>query len=209
MNNRLRPYRENPLLRFSYSLIAPFYDLAISLPLMKARTKSLQSLPADFPGKVLLSGVGTGLDLPLLPNLHQYTALDFNIDMLARAKSRSSGLQMDWVLGDCMELPFADAQFDHVVLHLIIAVVPQPALCLSEAARVLKTGGTVIVLDKFLRLQQHAWLRRALNPLSRRLATRLDVVFESVLDKVPQLRVLSDEPMLASGWFRKIVLQKL
>lgn len=208
MNNHTRPYRENTLLRFSYSLIAPFYDLAISLPLLKARTQSLQSLPTDLAGKVLLSGVGTGLDLPLLPKLHHYTALDFNTDMLARAKQRSAGLQIDWVLGDSMELPFADAQFDHVVLHLIVAVVSQPAQCLSEAARVLKPGGTVIIFDKFLRPQQHAWLRRALNPLSRRLATRLDVVFESELGKVPQLRVLSDVPLLAGGWFRKIVLLK-
>lgn len=176
---------------------------------MKARTKSLQSLPADFSGNVLLCGVGTGLDLPLLPSVHHYTALDFNFDMLARAKPRGDGLQINWVLGDCMELPFADAQFDHVVLHLIIAVVPHPERCLGEAARVLKTGGTVIIFDKFLRPKQQAWLRRALNPLSRRLATRLDVVFENVLDKVPHLRILSDEPLLASGWFRKIVLQKL
>ncbi|MDH4233617.1 MAG: methyltransferase domain-containing protein [Gallionella sp.] len=209
MNLRDQPYRENPLLRFSYTLIAPFYDLAISLPLQKARTRSLQSLPTDFPGKVLLSGAGTGLDLPLLPKLHHYTALDFNAGMLAHAKPRSAGLQVGWVLGDSMALPFADAQFDHVVLHLILAVVPQPAQCLGEAARVLKPGGTVIIFDKFLRPQQQAWLRRALNPLSRRLATRLDVVFEDVLAKVPQLRVLSDQPLLVGGWFRGIVLQKV
>jgi len=206
---RNHPYRENPVLRFSYTLIAPFYDLAISLPLQNARAQSLQSLPTDSPGKVLLSGVGTGLDLPLLPKLHHYTALDFNAGMLARAMPRSTGLQMDWVLGDSMELPFADAQFDHVVLHLIVAVVPQPSQCLSEAARALKPGGTVVIFDKFLRPKQHAWLRRALNPLSRRLATRLDVVFENELAKVPQLRVLSDVPLLAGGWFRKIVLVKL
>lgn len=209
MNNRTRPYRENPLLRFSYTLIAPLYDLAISLPLLRTRTLSLQSLPTELEGKVLLSGVGTGLDLPLLPKLHYYTALDFNADMLARAKRRSAGLHVNWVLGDSMELPFADAQFDHVVLHLIVAVVSQPSQCLSESARVLKPGGTVIIFDKFLRPRQHAWLRRALNPLSRRLATRLDVVFENELDKVPQLRVVSDVPVLASGWFRQIVLQKL
>ena len=203
-----RPYRKNPILRFSYSLIAPLYDLAISLPLLKARTQSLQALPTEFAGKVLLCGIGTGLDLPLLPKLHHYTALDFSANMLARAKPRGVGLRLDWVLGDCMELPFADAQFDHVVLHLIVAVVPLPAQCLSEAARVLKPGGTVIIFDKFLRPQQNAWLRRSLNPLSRHLVTRMDVVFERELEKVRQLYVLSDVPLLAGGWFRRIVLRK-
>lgn len=203
------PYRKNPLLRMSYSLLAPLYDLAIAHPLRKARSQSLQSLPANAPGTVLLSGVGTGLDLPLLPRLHRYTALDFSAAMLSRAKLRNVGLQVEWVLGDSMALPFADAQFDHVVLHLIVAVVPQPTQCLGEAARVLKPGGTIILLDKFLRPNQLAPLRRALNPLSRRVATRMDVVFEEVLHEVPQLQMVSDVPLLAGGWLRGIVLQKI
>lgn len=213
MTNRDLPHRENPLLRLSYSLIAPIYDLAIAGPLRAARTRSLRSLPAGAAEKVLLSGIGTGLDLPLLPKLHHYTALDFNAAMLSRARLRASqildeGMQVEWVLGDSMALPFADAQYEHVVLHLILAVVPQPAQCLNEAARVLKSGGTVIILDKFLRPHQTALLRRALNPLSRRIATRMDVVFEDVLSAVPQLQLVSDVPLLAGGWFRGIVLQK-
>lgn len=218
MNTHDQPYRENTMLRWSYSLIAPLYDLAIARPLRAARTRSLRSLPADVAGKVLLSGIGTGLDLPLLPELHRYTALDFNAAMLSRArlrgaqlrqdKSHDEDLQVEWVLGDSMALPFADAHFDHVVLHLILAVVPQPAQCLSEAARVLKPGGTIIIFDKFLRPNQTALLRRVLNPLSRRIATRMDVVFEEVLREVPQLVKVSDVPLLAGGWFRGIVLRK-
>lgn len=203
-----QPYRHNPLLRFSYSLIAPFYDMVISRPLREMRVQSLRALPAGVSEKVLLSGIGTGLDLPLLPPLHRYTALDFNAAMLSHARPRGTGLQVDWVLGDSMALPFADAQFDHVVLHLILAVVPHPEQCLGEAARVLKPGGSIVILDKFLRPHQHAWLRRALNPLSRRIATRMDVVFEEVLSATPGLEVVSDVPLLAGGWFRNIVLRK-
>jgi len=209
MANIHQPYRENPLLRRSYNLIAPLYDLVIARPLLKARAQSLRGLPADMPGHVLLSGVGTGLDLPLLPAVHRYAALDFSAAMLSRARRRGANLHIDWVLGDSMALPFAGVQFDHVVLHLILAVVPHPEKCLSEAARVLKPGGTILVFDKFLRPQQHAWLRRAFNPLTRRIATRMDVVFEDVLREVPQLQVVSDMPLLAGGWFRGIVLRKV
>ena len=213
MTNRNLPHRENQLLRLSYSLIAPIYDLAISGPLRAARTRSLRALPVNRAGKVLVSGIGTGLDLPLLPKLHHYTALDFNAAMLSRARLRGANshgesLQVDWVLGDSMALPFPDAHFDHVVLHLIVAVVPQPVQCLGEAARVLKPGGTIVLFDKFLKPNKLALLRRALNPLSRRIATRMDVVFEEVLSAVPQLQLVSDVPLLAAGWFRGIVLEK-
>jgi ubiquinone/menaquinone biosynthesis C-methylase UbiE len=208
MKKHDQPYRENPMLKWSYSKLAPLYDLVVAAPLRAARTQSLRSLPSDAAGKVLLSGVGTGLDLPLLPELHHYTALDFSAAMLSRARPRGGSLNVEWVLGDSMALPFPDAHFDHVVLHLIVAVVPQPAQCLSEAARVLKPGGTIILFDKFLQPNKLALLRRALNPLSRRIATRMDVVFEEVLSAVPELKKVSDVPLLAGGWFRGIVLRK-
>jgi len=205
---RDQPYRRNPLLRMSYSLIAPLYDLVIERPMRESRKNSLAALPTHAQRQVLISGAGTGLDLPLLPALHRYTALDFNPAMLAHAVPRGKHLEVDFVLGDSMDLPFADAQFDHVVLHLIVAVVPEPQRCLSEAARVLKPGGTIILFDKFLHPEQRAPLRRLFNGLTRRFATRMDVVFEEVLRAAPELQVLSDKPVMANGWFRGIVLQK-
>lgn len=205
---RDQPYRQNPLLRMSYSLIAPLYDLVIERPMREARKASLAALPTSEQKHVLISGAGTGLDLPLLPTLHHYTALDFNPAMLSHAIPRGKHLEVDFVLGDSMDLPFADAQFDHVVLHLIVAVVPEPQRCLSEAARVLKPGGTIILFDKFLHPEQRAPLRRLFNSLTRRFATRMDVVFEEVLRAAPELQVLSDEPVMANGWFRGIVLRK-
>ena len=195
------------MLRSSYSLIAPIYDIVIEKAMRRARENSLQSLPTNTPCDVLISGVGTGLDLPFLPEMHRYTALDFNAAMLTRARSRETDLAIDWLLGDSMSLPFADGSFDHVVLHLITAVVPEPSLCMSEAARVLKPGGTILLFDKFLRQDQAAPLRRMMTPLSRHIATRMDVVFEEILP--PDLEIMNDQPALLGGWFRSIVLHKM
>lgn len=208
MNSNKQPYLQNSLLRLSYSLAAPVYDVIIKRAMREFRRQSLRALPTDTSKRVLISGAGTGLDLPLLPALHRYTALDFNLSMLAHAIPRGKNMDVEFVLGDCMALPFADAQFDHVVLHLIVAVVPKPERCLSEAARVLKHGGTIIIFDKFLHPQQRAPIRRLFNVFTRRFATRMDVVFEEVLAAAPELQVVSDVPMLANGWFRGIVLRK-
>ena len=194
-------------LKHSYTLIAPFYDGAIARATQAARQRSLSALPAA-PGCVLLAGVGTGLDLPYLPPQHQYVGLDLNPAMLRRALPRVGPVDFLPLQGDAQRLPFADASFDSVVLHLILAVVPEPAHCLAEAARVLKPGGRLLVFDKFLRRGQPALLRRLANPLLRRIATRLDVVFEDLLPAAPGLALEDDRPALAGGWFRLIRLGK-
>jgi ubiquinone/menaquinone biosynthesis C-methylase UbiE len=195
-------------LRTSYRFLAPIYDQVVDRPLRRARLRSLGALPADRPQLILLDGIGTGLDLPHLPAVHHYVGLDLTRAMLDRARARNADLSVDLVEGDSQALPFADACFDHVILHLILAVVPEPVRCLSECARVLKPGGTALVLDKFLRRAERAWLRRALNPLARRIATRTDVVFEDVLAASPTLRLIDDKPALAGGWFRSIRLMR-
>ena len=121
---------------------------------------------------------------------------------------RRAGLHFHAIQGDGQRLPFADASFDAAVLHLILAVVPDPEHCLAETARVLRPGGSILVFDKFLRPGERALWKRAVNPLLRRVATRLDVVFEDVLAAVPTLQRNHDEAALAGGWFRLIRLHK-
>lgn len=195
-------------LQTSYRFIAPFYDVFLAQITASSRQRSLSRLSQLGTARILLSGAGTGLDFPFLPSCHNYTALDLTSAMLMRSHSRARNLQMEWVQGDSMALPFADQSFDCVVLHLIVAVVPHPVRCLAEAARVLKPGGRIFIFDKFLHPGERAWLRRSLSILTAQFATRMDVVFEYVLANMPELSVVSDEPVLAGGWFRLIELLK-
>jgi phosphatidylethanolamine/phosphatidyl-N-methylethanolamine N-methyltransferase len=195
-------------LRASYTLIAPLYDWLVGPALGRIRRRSLARLPRKERAHILIDGAGTGLDLPLLPAVHRYTALDLTRAMLRKGLPRSRHLDIRWVQGDSQRLPFADGVFDHVLLHLILAIVPDTRAALEEAARVVRTGGRLFVLDKFLRPGEKAWLRRLVNPLARRVATRTDVVFEDALAGVKRLRVISDEPAFAGGWIRMITLEK-
>ncbi|MBI2295275.1 MAG: methyltransferase domain-containing protein [Betaproteobacteria bacterium] len=196
-------------LKLSYTLLSPLYDLVVGPAFRSARRRSLAALPRGGSGAVLLNGIGTGLDLPWLPPGCRCVGLDLTRAMLARCARRATNLEFAAVQGDSLALPFRDASFEHAVLHLILAVVPDAARALAETVRVVRAGGSILVFDKFLRPGQRAPLRRLLNPLAARVATRLDVVFEDLLPKVPGVRVVSDEPAVASSWFRLIRLERL
>ena len=194
----------------SYTLLAPGYDLLVGPTLDRARRENLDILRGIDGRQVLLAGVGTGLDIPYLPEGNRYAALDLTPAMLKRARGRadSAGLAMDFIVGDAMDLPFAPAAFDWVILHLILSVVPHPERALNEASRVLRRTGKILIFDKFLKRGQKAPLRRLLSPLLGRIATRTDVVFEEVLDVCPELVCTRDSSAFGKGWFRKLLLEK-
>lgn len=195
-------------LRRAYTLWAPGYDAIVAGATARARQASLAEL-GDVAGQhILIDGVGTGLDYPWLPAGADYVGVDLTWAMLRKAALRPDGGRVRLVQGDAMQLPFANAVFDQVIMHLILAVVPEPSRALSEAARVLKPGGQILIFDKFLKPDQQALMRRLISPLLGRLATRTDVVFEDVLRLVSDLRLIMDAPVLAGGWFRCIRLRK-
>lgn len=197
-------------LRHSYTVLAPIYDLFVGPLTRAARQDNLALLPNQPSAEVLLVGIGSGLDIPLLPRGPRYTGIDLTPAMLERARSKAAADQLNIQLdsGDARALPYPADAFDAVVLHLILAVVTRPEQVLAESVRVLRAGGQLLVFDKFLRPGQRAPLRRLISPLVGRLATHTDVVFEQLLAQTPDLAVLSDTPALAGGWFRRIVLRK-
>lgn len=201
-------------LKHSYTLLAPVYDSLVSGPLDFYRAKSLARIKDAADKKILINGIGSGLDIPHLSDDASYIGTDITPAMLERAKKRAalhnteSSLDISFQLADSQDLPFDDDSFDIIVMHLILAVVPNPELALQEANRVLKPGGKIFILDKFIRPGQLALIRRLLSTFIRHVATRTDVVFEDVLKTCPQLDVINDEPALAKGWFRLIELNK-
>ena len=197
-------------LRHSYTLLASIYDPLIESATAHWRKHSLSHIESDTRKKILINGIGSGLDIPFLSVQHDYTGTDITTAMLSRAKKRAaqSACNINLQIADSMALPFDDKSFDIVLMHLILAVVPDPEKALAEANRVLKPGGKIHIFDKFLKQGQLAPCRRFINLFSRHIATRTDVVFEDLLVAEKNLKLKYEEPALARGWFRFIVLEK-
>ena len=81
----------------------------------------------------------------------QAVVLDMTEGMLVSGRQRAEADQMagqlDWVVGDAMALPFADASFDVYTISFGIRNVTRIGDALSEAFRVLRPGGRLMVLE--------------------------------------------------------------
>lgn len=193
--------------RIRYTLWSPAYDLVAGLG--RQRRRSLELLALRPGERVLLIGAGTGADLPFLPGGVEALVTDLTPAMLARARRKlRPGMELRVMDGQRLELP--DASFDAVVLHLILAVMPDPVACLRETARVLRPGGRAVVFDKFLRRGARAGLaRRAVGAVARLLFTEVNRVLEDLLAASgAPLEIVHDEPALAGDLFRIVLLRR-
>lgn len=98
-------------------------------------------------GNVLLTAVGTGLELVALDNMLEndmssqissVTAIDASESMLAIAKQRAGRVGAALLQGDIQALPFDDGSFDTVVDVFGLCELSEPKTALSEMCRVLK-----------------------------------------------------------------------
>ena len=64
-----------------------------------------------------------------------------------RAEAETFAEQLDWITGDAMALPFEDSSFDVYTISFGIRNVTRIPDALSEAFRVLKPGGRLMVLE--------------------------------------------------------------
>lgn len=193
--------------RVRYSLWSLGYDRVVRFAAARRRAIALLALrPGE---RVLVVGAGTGADLPLLPPDVSVLATDLTPAMLARARPKA-GANVELRVMDAQALELPDASFDAALLHLILAVVPDPVACLRETARVVRTGGRISVFDKFLRPGERAGLlRRLANGPARLLATDLNRRLEAIVAAAAMpLRVERDEPAGGLGLLRVALLRR-
>jgi ArsR family transcriptional regulator len=94
-------------------------------------------------------GCGTGALLPTLaPHVARVIGVDASEEMLAAARARVIDLpNVELRAGTLEALPIDTATLDAVTLMLVMHHVPSPAIALAQAARVLKPGGRLLLVD--------------------------------------------------------------
>ncbi len=126
-------------------------------------------LPGEL-GDLLDVGSGTGAVLcHLAPRAREATGVDISPAMrvVARTRVREAGISNCTLRqGDMHQLPFADDSFDTVLLDQVLTLTDQPRVAIKEAARVLRSGGQLLVLDRFGPARTSLEQRTALSGLA-------------------------------------------
>jgi ArsR family transcriptional regulator len=134
---------------------------ALGLPAETVEQVLLGLLPAGAIDRLIDIGTGTGRLLELLaPRVNSAVGIDASRAMLALARARLSrpeagGADLSHCavrLGDMYRLPAPDATYDVAVMQMLLHHAEDPPAALAEAARVLRPGGRLLVVD----LARHA-----------------------------------------------------
>ncbi len=192
-----------------YRRWAPVYDWVMRPFYGGARRRAISRLALQPGEEVIIPGVGTGLDLPLLPPGVRITALDLSPAMLDKARAKVAGRQVSLVVMDAQALRFPDASFDAAILNLILSVVPDGAAAFQETWRVLRPGGRVVIMDKFLPEQgQLSPLRQIVGGVLRAIGTDPNRRLSEIVNSPPDLVVERNEADLLRGQYRIVLLRK-
>lgn len=174
--SRVAPGREQAVPSIHYPRFAAFWEWFARLGPVRRMTDPLRRETAgQASGLVLEVGAGTGLNFPVYEpgRVERVEAVEPDAAMLHYAQRRLATARVPITLTQAQveALPFADKTFDSAVATMVFCSVADPERGFREIKRVLKPGGTLLLLEH---VRAHgalaAGIQDALVPLTTRLA---------------------------------------
>jgi len=142
----------------NYSEIAEYYDKVRHVRADVWIPKIVQYGKIENGSLVLDVGCGTGsfaISLSTSQNAHVFS-VDESSKMLKKALTKDKNRKVYWVLSDAHQLPFKNNCFDCVYMTLAIHHFGNKELALREVFRVLRKGGSCVIMTlSHYRIKRH------------------------------------------------------
>jgi ubiquinone/menaquinone biosynthesis C-methylase UbiE len=113
--------------------------------LSRLRAATLRDMPEE--ARVLELGAGTGLNFVFYPPSARGVATEPSKEMLRLASAKEKPANMRLIQSCAEHLPFKNNSFDAAFATLVFCSLAQPAEAFAELRRVVKPGGTVVLLE--------------------------------------------------------------
>ena len=157
--SRVKSKDKSNLVKKIFENVSGRYDLMndfMSLGIHRVWKKSMLDWLAPRRGQSLIDVAGGTGDIAFnfikrAKTGANATILDLTESMMIEGKKKTIDLpeesQINWVCGDAMRMPFSDRTFDVYTISFGIRNVTNISKTLSEAYRVLKPGGRLMILE--------------------------------------------------------------
>lgn len=131
-----------------YDSVARYYEGVMSpfqrWGLVRLRQETINQLPA---GRILEIGAGTGLNFVHYPPDAHGVATEFSREMLKIADTKPRPPSVQLLQNRAENLPFKSHSFDAAFATLVFCSVERPTQAFAELQRVVRPGGTVVLLE--------------------------------------------------------------
>lgn len=168
-----------------YDVWAYFYDHTFGALVHKRHRCAMEHIRAKPGAMVLDLGVGTGMMLPDYPDDITVIGADLSAGMLAKAMDKKQENKLEHVnliQANAMFPPLAEQSFDHIMIAHTISVVHEPNKLLRWAERLVKPGGTIVLLNHFHAHNRFvAWFETITNPIFMKIGWKSDLKLEDCL----------------------------
>lgn len=195
-----------------FSLFYPVVDLFLK-PQKQRLLAEINLLPA---GRLLEVGVGNGSHLGWY-NKHEVIGIDNSEAMLAIARKklltgsamgRRSLNNVSLQLMNAEQLSFAAESFDYAVISHVIAVIDHPEKLFAELHRVVKPGGTVMILNHFTPNNPLRFIDKIFQPFSTFFHFR-SVFYVGDLPITKRFEMVEEISFGRAGYFKLLIYRRV
>jgi phosphatidylethanolamine/phosphatidyl-N-methylethanolamine N-methyltransferase len=189
---------KNEKTKIKYRWLSSVYDLTVgSFLFSRTRQREFELMQIQPNQRILLTGIGTGLDIPFIPSYAEVVGIDMSVEMLSQTKIKSLDRNISLYEMNAEKLSFEKGLFDIVVLNLILSVVGDPRQAMQEVFRVLKPTGSIWILGKFVETKVNP-LRKILSYFTQAIGgANLNLSLNDLINSLPLIKSYEETRFMA------------